>query len=94
MSLATDRVCSGVLFFLAEDRDRAWRLRRAHYQNDRGECAGCHTQTRPTVFPCIVRMLADDAIARSIPQQRSSDVVAPVTHSTDARQPRRIRPGS
>lgn len=67
-----ERARSGVMFFLSQQIRRAKYLHDLHKPNDLGHCSGCHTQMAPTVWPCVIRMMADDSIARQIPTQREA----------------------
>ena len=60
----------GVAWFLAEDLGRVVYIRDVHVSADDGSCRGCCTQMAVTVWPCILRRLADDVLARLIPTQR------------------------
>lgn len=67
-----DRVESTVLWFLNQDPGRAIYLQDVHRPDERGLCAGCQSQTTWIKWPCIVRRLADESIARLIPLQRKA----------------------
>jgi len=58
------------LNFLSRDLGRAIYLQQKHIQAADGSCNGCCTQMAATEFPCIVRRLADECVARQIPLQR------------------------
>lgn len=67
-----ERAGSAVIWFLSKDIGRAIYLREKHLKARDGSCLGCQTQMAPTAWPCIVRRLADETIARLIPTQRKA----------------------
>lgn len=67
----TERATAGVLWFLAADLDRAHRIRLRHVPGALDHCMGCTSQTVPVMWPCISRLMADEAVLRSIPRQRT-----------------------
>ena len=60
-----------VINFLTADIGRAHHLHLIHTADQRGHCVACRTQMAPTLWPCIIRRLADDAIRCHIPRQRT-----------------------
>jgi hypothetical protein len=66
------RAESAVLWFFSRDIGRAIYIQEVHVADERGACAGCCTQTAPTMHPCIVRQLADECISRLIPRPREA----------------------
>lgn len=69
---AGERAASAVVFFLSKDIGRAIYLHESHVANERGECAGCNSQTTWIQFPCIIRQLADETLRRMIPMPREA----------------------
>jgi hypothetical protein len=67
-----ERAGSAVIHFLSKDIGRAIYLQQVHIAGDRGDCAGCRSQTTWIQHPCILRLLADETIARLIPMQRKA----------------------
>jgi hypothetical protein len=70
-SEATVLAQAAVVGFFLADPLRAHKAVAIHHPDDRGACAGCHTQRVRTDWPCIVALLAQQALnARPIPMQR------------------------
>lgn len=67
---AGERTLSAVVWFLSRDIGRAIYLQEVHVANERGECAGCRSQTNWVSHPCILRTLADETLSRLIPRPR------------------------
>jgi hypothetical protein len=64
------RAESAVMWFFSRDLGRAIYIQDVHQPDKRGHCSGCQTQMAPTLWPCVVRRLADETIARQIPLPR------------------------
>lgn len=67
---AGERAQTAVVWFLAQDLNRAAYLRKLHVADQRGACAGCNSQTQHIAYPCIIRQLAEECIHRQIPLPR------------------------
>jgi len=59
-----------VAWFFGAAPDRARRIQVRHTRDRCGTCAGCNTQTTATPWPCLLRQLADEAVAAAIPDPR------------------------
>jgi hypothetical protein len=67
------RASSAVINFLSRDLGRAIYLQQKHLKADDGSCLGCNTQMAPTIWPCVILVLADECMARQIPMQRKGE---------------------